>query len=59
MNIKQFLVLKICSNLPYDITDIVWKKIQDEAADSIRKMYEFKVKRNIGEMVTYFLFDNY
>lgn len=47
MNIKQFLVLKICSNLPYDITDIIWKKIQDDAADSIRKMYELKVKRNI------------
>jgi hypothetical protein len=47
MNIKQFLVLNICSNLPCDITDIIWKEIQDDAADTIRKMYEFKIKKNI------------
>ena len=47
MNIKQFLLIKLCDKLPSDVQDLIWKKIKESAANTIRKMYLLKVSRNV------------
>ncbi len=47
MNIKQFLVIKACDKLPEDIRYIIWNKVKEAAADSLRNIYILKVNVNV------------
>lgn len=47
MNIKQFLVIKACDKLPEDIRYIIWNKVKEAAADSLRNIYILKVNINV------------
>jgi hypothetical protein len=47
MNIKQFLVIYICDQLPSDIICKIWEHVKHSSADSIRNLYNFKVQRNM------------
>ena len=46
MNIKQFLVAKICEKIPADISDIIWNNVKNDASTKIAHLYYFKVSRN-------------
>lgn len=47
MNIKQFLVIKVCDKLPEDIRYIIWHKVKEAAADMLRNIYILKVNVNV------------
>lgn len=47
MNIKQFLVIKVCDKLPSDVCSIIWSYIEKDSFDTIRNMYYLKVSRNL------------
>jgi hypothetical protein len=59
MNIKQFLIIKICNNFPSDVLDLIWKEVMKSAADTIRNIYLLKVARNIDIFLNVLKFSNY
>jgi hypothetical protein len=53
MNIKQFLVIHACYQLPSDIICKIWEYIKDSSADSIRAVYFRKVEKNLQILRTF------
>jgi len=53
MNIKQFLVAKICQKLPEDISYIVWTNVKNGAATKIAQLYYFRICRNLDIFVNF------
>jgi len=47
MNIKQFLVIKICNNFPSDVCSIIWSHVKTLSADEIKKLFYLKVSVNL------------
>ena len=47
MNIKQFLIFKICDVLPPELKYHILKFVQDEAAACIQRLFTFKIAKNI------------
>lgn len=47
MNIKQFLIFKVCDILPPELKYYILKFIQDEAALCIQRLFTFKIAKNI------------
>ena len=47
MNIKEFLVLKLCNVLPTDLKYYILDIIRQEAARTIQMLYTFKVSKNV------------
>ena len=47
MNIKEFLVLKLCDFLPTDLKYYILDIIRQEAAKTIQMLYTFKVSKNV------------
>ena len=47
MNIKQFLVIKVCNKLPSDVCSIIWSYVKTLSADEIRKLFYLKVSINM------------
>ena len=58
MNIKQFLVIKACDNLPSDVRDLIWKQVEISAANTIRNVYLLKVSRNVDVFLKILNFSN-
>ena len=47
MNIKQFLVIKICDDFPSDVCSIIWSHVKALSANEIRKLFYLKVSINM------------
>ena len=47
MNIKQFLIFKICDVLPPELKYHILKFVQDEAALCIQRLFTFKIAKNV------------
>ena len=47
MNIKQFLIFKVCDNLPSELKYYIYNLILHESAYQIQKYYWFKVAKNV------------
>lgn len=47
MNIKKFLVCKISPKLNSDVHCIIWNYIQNDAANTIKRRYNYKVSLNV------------
>ena len=58
MNIKQFLLIKACDNLPSDVRDLIWKQVEISAANTIRNVYLLKVSRNVDVFLKILNFSN-
>ena len=53
MNNIKFLVCNIHASFPADITEIIFKKVQENAAKSIQKMYYLRVKINLDAFLIF------
>ncbi len=51
MNIKQFLIFKICDVLPHELKYYILKFVQNEAATSIQRLFTFKIAKNMDIFV--------
>lgn len=47
MNVKTFLILKVCDILPTELKYCILKLIKNEAVVRIQKLYTFKIAKNI------------
>lgn len=47
MNIKQFLIFKVCDVLPPELKYYILNMVKDEAAICIQRFYMFKVAKNL------------
>lgn len=55
MNIKEFLVLKVCDVLPTDLKYYILDIIRQEAARTIQVLYTFRVSKNV-DIFTKFMY---
>lgn len=55
MNIKEFLVLKVCDVLPTDLKYYILDIIRQEAARTIQMLYTFRVSKNV-DIFTKFMY---
>lgn len=46
MNIKNFLVCKICDRFPEEVNEIIWENVKNTASSQIAGMYFYKVAKN-------------
>ncbi len=46
MNIKNFLVCKICDRFPEEVNEIIWENVKNTASTQIAGMYFYKVSKN-------------
>jgi len=53
MNNIKFLVCNIHASFPADIIEIIFKKVQENAAKSIQKMYYLRVKINLDAFLIF------
>jgi len=53
MNKIQFLVCNISPVFPADINEMIFKKVQENAAESIQKMYFTRVKINLDAFLIF------
>lgn len=53
MNTIKFLVCNINSSFPADINEMIFKKVQENAAESIQKMYYLRVKINLDAFLIF------
>jgi len=53
MNTIKFLVCNINSVFPADINEMIFKKVQENAAKSIQKMYYLRVKINLDAFLIF------
>lgn len=53
MNTLKFLVCNINAAFPTDINEMIFKKVQENAAESIQKMYYLRVKINLDAFLIF------
>jgi len=53
MNTFKFLVCNINPAFPADINEMIFKKVQENAAESIQKMYYLRVKINLDAFLIF------
>lgn len=53
MNTIKFLVCNINSEFPADINEMIFKKVQENAAESIQRMYYFRIKINLDAFLIF------
>lgn len=53
MNKIKFLVCNINFSFPADINEMIFKKVQENAAESIQKMYYLRVKINLDALLIF------
>lgn len=53
MNTIKFLVCNISPVFPADINEMIFKKVQENAAESIQKMYFIRVKINLDAFLIF------
>lgn len=58
MNIKEFLVLKLCNVLPTDLKYYILDIIRQEAARTIQMLYTFKVSKNVDIFTKFMIMSN-
>lgn len=53
MNKIKFLVCNINFSFPADINEMIFKKVQENAAESIQRMYYLRVKINLDALLIF------
>lgn len=53
MNNVKFLVCNINDAFPADINEMIFKKVQENAAESIQRMYYLRVKINLDALLIF------
>tara|TARA_B110001450_G_C17662660_1_gene497980 strand:+ start:1959 stop:2414 length:456 start_codon:yes stop_codon:yes gene_type:complete len=53
MNKIKFLVCNISTTFPSDINEIIFKKVQENAAESIQRMYYLRVRINLDALLIF------
>mgnify|MGYP001170300302 CR=1 FL=1 len=53
MNKIQFLVCNINTAFPSDINELIFKQVQENAAESIQRMYYFRVTVNLDALLVF------
>ncbi len=53
MNKIQFLVCNINTGFPTDINEMIFKKVQENAAESIQRMYFLRVRINLDALLIF------
>lgn len=47
MNIKEFLILKVCDVLPHDLKYYIIDIVRDDSARCIQRLYSLKIAKNV------------
>lgn len=53
MNTIKFIICNINPDFPADINEMIFKKVQENAAESIQKMYYLRVKINLDAFLIF------